>query len=103
MKAAGAGETEVYEILVAVGEACANAIAHAYPAGDASFEVIAIRTEGAVEVVVRDFGQWRPPRGEERRRGLTLMEELMDRVEIERGDGGTTVVLGRKLREAALA
>jgi hypothetical protein len=31
------------------------------------------------------------------------MEELMDRVEIERGDGGTTVVLGRKLREAALA
>jgi serine phosphatase RsbU (regulator of sigma subunit)/anti-sigma regulatory factor (Ser/Thr protein kinase) len=103
MKAAGAGETEVYEILVAVGEACANAIAHAYPAGDASFEVIAIRTEGAVEVVVRDFGQWRPPRGEERRRGLTLMEELMDRVEIERGDGGTTVVLGRKLHEAALA
>ncbi len=44
LKAAGAGETEIYETLVAVGEACANAIAHAYPAGEAAFEVEATRS-----------------------------------------------------------
>ncbi|MGI9019099.1 MAG: ATP-binding SpoIIE family protein phosphatase [Solirubrobacterales bacterium] len=97
LKAAGAGETEIYETLVAVGEACANAIAHAYPAGDASFEIAASRLGPELEVVVRDFGSWRSSRGEERRRGLTLMEQLMEEVEIDKGEGGTTVVLRRSL------
>ena len=97
LKAAGAGETEIYETLVAVGEACANAIAHAYPAGDASFEVEASRLGPALEVTVRDFGRWRAARGEERRRGLTLMEQLMEHVTIDKGDTGTTVVLRRSL------
>ena len=60
LKAAGAGETEIYEALVAVGEACANAIAHAYPAGDASFEVEARRLGPELEVTVRDFGTLAP-------------------------------------------
>jgi anti-sigma regulatory factor (Ser/Thr protein kinase) len=97
LKSAGAGETEIYEILVAVGEASANAIAHAYPAGDASFEVAASRDGPRVEIVVRDFGRWRAARGAERHRGLTLMEQLMDQVEIDKGRGGTTVVLRREL------
>jgi anti-sigma regulatory factor (Ser/Thr protein kinase) len=100
LKAAGAGETEIYEALVAVGEACANAIAHAYPAGDAEFEVEASRLGPDLEVTVRDFGSWRPARGEERRRGLTLMEQLMEEVAIEKGEGGTTVTLRRSLEGA---
>ena len=32
-------DTETYETLVASGEACANAIAHAYPPGEASYVV----------------------------------------------------------------
>jgi serine phosphatase RsbU (regulator of sigma subunit)/anti-sigma regulatory factor (Ser/Thr protein kinase) len=101
LKAAGAGETEIYETLVAVGEACANAIAHAYPAGEASFEVEASRLGPELEITVRDFGAWRPARGEERRRGLTLMEQLMQEVEIDRGDEGTTVVLRRALKNGS--
>jgi anti-sigma regulatory factor (Ser/Thr protein kinase) len=97
LKSAGAGETEIYETLVAVGEASANAIAHAYPAGDASFEVSAVREDLQVEITVRDFGSWRPARGEERRRGLTLMEQLMAEVEIDKGERGTTVVLRRQV------
>ncbi len=97
LKSAGAGETEIYETLVAVGEACANAIAHAYPAGEASFEVEASRLGPELEVIVRDFGRWRPARGEERRRGLTLMEQLMENVTIDKRDTGTTVVLRRSL------
>ena len=98
LKAAGAGETEIYETLVAVGEASANAIAHAYPAGDAAFEVEATRSGGRLEITVRDFGSWRAARGEERRRGLTLMEQLMEEVEIDKGDRGTTVILRRGLQ-----
>ena len=101
LKTAGAGETEIYETLVAVGEACANAIAHAYPAGEASFEIEASRTGPQLEITVRDFGSWRPARGEERRRGLTLMEELMDEVRIDKGSGGTTVKLRRAMRNGS--
>jgi anti-sigma regulatory factor (Ser/Thr protein kinase) len=101
LKAAGAGETEIYETLVAVGEASANAIAHAYPAGDAAFEVEASRLGPELEVTVRDFGTWRPARGEERRRGLTLMEQLMEHVMIDKGEDGTTVVMRRSLEGGA--
>ncbi len=97
LKFSGAGETEIYETLVAAGEASANAIAHAYPAGDASFDVEARRENSTLEITVRDYGTWRPARGEERRRGLTLMEQLMEEVEIDKGDAGTTVVLRREL------
>ncbi len=102
LKTAGAGETEIYETLVAVGEASANAIAHAYPAGDASFDVEAARLGPDLEITVRDYGRWRPARGEERRRGLTLMEQLMGEVSIDKGSGGTTVVLRRSLGNGAL-
>jgi serine phosphatase RsbU (regulator of sigma subunit)/anti-sigma regulatory factor (Ser/Thr protein kinase) len=101
LKAAGAGEIEIYETLVAVGEACANAIAHAYPAGEASFEVEAARLGPDLEVTVRDFGSWRAARGEERRRGLTLMEQLMGEVTIDKGANGTTVILRRSLEGTA--
>jgi len=101
LKVAGAGETEIYETLVAVGEASANAIAHAYPAGDASFEVEAARLGADLEVTVRDFGRWRQARGEERRRGLTLMGQLMGEVTIDKGKDGTTVVLRRSLEDGA--
>jgi anti-sigma regulatory factor (Ser/Thr protein kinase) len=97
LRAAGADDSEIYETLVATGEACANAIAHAYPAGEASFEVLARRAERQVQVQVRDHGRWRPPRGEMRRRGLTLMEELTEELDIERAETGTTVTLRRRL------
>jgi serine phosphatase RsbU (regulator of sigma subunit)/anti-sigma regulatory factor (Ser/Thr protein kinase) len=98
LKAAGAEDSEAYEILVAAGEACANAIAHAYPAGDASFEISGARRSDTLEITVRDHGSWRPPRGEVRRRGLTLMETLMDEMEVDKAERGTTVTLRRRLR-----
>ena len=41
--AIGVGDADAYELQVACGEACANAIAHAYPPGDAHFAVRAVR------------------------------------------------------------
>jgi serine phosphatase RsbU (regulator of sigma subunit)/anti-sigma regulatory factor (Ser/Thr protein kinase) len=100
LRLSGASEAEVYEMLVACGEACANAVAHAHSAvSDSEFEVTAEREGPRVQIVVRDGGSWRPPTEQGRGRGLPLMRELMDEVEIEPGPQGTTVTLRRRLRE----
>lgn len=97
LRAIGASDAEVYEALVACGEACANAIAHAYPPGEASYVVEARRNETGIELRVRDFGSWRAPRSGSQGRGLGLIEELMDEVEIDRGPVGTIVRMQRRL------
>jgi len=97
LRGAGATEVEAYELLVACGEACTNAIAHAYPPGEASYVVEARRIGRGVELRVRDFGSWRPPRAGSRGRGLRLIEELTDEVEIDRGEDGTVVRMRRGL------
>jgi anti-sigma regulatory factor (Ser/Thr protein kinase) len=97
LRAVGATDAETYESLVACGEACANAVAHAYPPGEASYVVEARRLDREVEICVRDFGTWRPPRSGSQGRGLGLIEQLMDRVEIERGPGGTLIRMRRGL------
>jgi anti-sigma regulatory factor (Ser/Thr protein kinase) len=99
LRLAGAGEDEIYEMLVACGEACANAVAHAHPAlSDSSFELHARKDGGEIEITVRDTGRWRPPGEERRGRGLAVMRELMDDVHIDATDRGTTVKLRRALR-----
>ncbi|MGH2951564.1 MAG: ATP-binding SpoIIE family protein phosphatase [Solirubrobacterales bacterium] len=97
LRAAGATESEVYESLVACGEACANAIAHAYPPGEASYVVEATRVNGGIQFEVRDFGSWRAPRSGSRGRGLRLIEQLVDELEIDRGAAGTVVRMRRSL------
>ena len=49
---------------------------------------------------IQDWGQWRPPRGAHRGKGMTLMEGLTDSVEIDGGEEGTTVTLRRRPQEA---
>ncbi|MDP8943328.1 MAG: SpoIIE family protein phosphatase [Actinomycetota bacterium] len=92
-----AGPEEAYDITVACTEACANAVEHAYSPGDASFELAAALDDGEVAITVRDSGRWRPARGVNRGRGLQIMESLMDRAEVTRGEKGTTVELRRRL------
>ncbi len=99
----GATADETYDITVACQEACANAIEHAYGPGNQVFEVEAVREGDTIEVVVRDHGQWRRPRGTHRGRGLPLMKALMHSVDLERTDGGTTVVLRRAVGEQEAA
>ncbi|MGH2554525.1 MAG: ATP-binding protein [Actinomycetota bacterium] len=93
-----ASPQEIYEILVACGEACANAIEHPYAAGAGYLEIDLAFVEGEVQVAVRDTGTWRhssPPDGGH---GIRLMRQLMDTVEVDQGSGGTVVRMGRRLR-----
>jgi anti-sigma regulatory factor (Ser/Thr protein kinase) len=93
----------VDDVLVACGEAFANAIQHAYGAKDGLFEVSLVLSDGAVEVTIRDLGSWRPSSGSgraARRGGLgqRLMRELMDSVDVESGPEGTVVRMRRSLQ-----
>jgi anti-sigma regulatory factor (Ser/Thr protein kinase) len=93
-------DQEIAEITTACGEAATNAIEHAGAGGDTPFEVEG-RLEGdQVAVLIRDRGVWRPPRGDDQGRGLSLMRALMDSVEVMPGPEGTTVLLRRRLNGA---
>jgi PAS domain S-box-containing protein len=93
----GASEMEHYELTLTICEAAGNAIEHAYGPGDATYEV-EVRVEGdEVVAIVRDSGQWRAKRGEHRGRGLSIIEELMDEVSVDRDERGTSVKMRRRV------
>jgi signal transduction histidine kinase/CheY-like chemotaxis protein len=101
LEAAGAGSGDVGALTLACGEAAANAVEHAYGPDDGTFELRAAADGEEVTVEVRDRGQWRAQRGEGRGRGLTLMKGLLDDVEVDAGDDGTTVVMRKRLAGVA--
>jgi anti-sigma regulatory factor (Ser/Thr protein kinase) len=92
-----ATRADTADLVAAIGEACANTIQHAYgPAGgDLSVRLTAQLPH--VTAVIDDSGRWRPPRGQFRGRGITLMHALADEVQIRRTDIGTRVVIRRTL------
>jgi PAS domain S-box-containing protein len=88
-------------IVLAVHEACTNAIEHAHrfdPDLNATITVTA--TPDAIEVIVSDHGHWKAPStGPNRRgRGLPLMNLLMDDVTVTAGEAGTIIRLRKGLR-----
>jgi anti-sigma regulatory factor (Ser/Thr protein kinase) len=93
----GAGAIELTEIMLAVNEACANAIEHAYAPGPATFDVSATVKDRQLAVTVRDTGSWRPPRGTDRGRGLSIIDAAMDEVEVNRRERGTEIIMRRRL------
>jgi anti-anti-sigma factor len=95
------GEQDRVGVLVAVGEACANAAEHAYRETEPGpMRVTAdVDVDGVLTVRVRDEGTWRPPDRDpgDRGRGLLIMRQLVDGVLLEE-DHGTTVTLSLRLR-----
>ncbi len=85
---------------LALGEALANAVEHAYTLqGPGTIEVHAANTEGTLRVRVRDYGRWRPPHDDPTRgRGFALMRHLVDDVIVNTAQDGTTVELRYQIR-----
>ncbi len=87
-----------YAVLLACSEAVTNAIEHGYrrhPEG--VVEVRATLEDASVLLCVRDTGSWRERRPEPLRgRGLQLMREVMDEVDVD-CSGGTTVTMRRRV------
>ena len=90
-------EGNAAEAVLAVWEACANAVEHAQQPSQSSFGLRAMLDDaGRMRVEVRDSGQWKPGDGTtERGLGLGLMRSLMDTVEVSPSDAGTEVVMER--------
>lgn len=98
----GAAADEVFDILVAVNEACSNAMEHPLARRDPEVALEAEVVEGQVSIVIRDGGRWRAARpGGDRGRGLDLMRTLVEGVEVTPSSEGTSVRLQRRLRSAS--
>ncbi|TYP90401.1 SpoIIE family protein phosphatase [Blastococcus xanthinilyticus] len=101
LSALGMGEQDRVGVMVAVGEACANAAEHAYRGAEPGPMSVSaqVDVDGVLTVTVRDEGTWRPPDRDpgDRGRGLLIMRQLVDGVTLEE-DSGTTVTLSFRLR-----
>src|SRR5690349_6336779 len=86
----GASDAEVYELVVAAGEACSNAIRHATGPGLAHFSLDAW-VEGYVEILVKDEGTLRPHRPSDGGRGMAIIESFVDQLEVVPSPSGTEV------------
>jgi anti-anti-sigma factor len=99
----GMGEQDRVGVMVAVGEACANAVEHAYRGQEPGrmYLTAGVDVDGILTVTVRDEGAWRPPDRDpgDRGRGLLIMRQMVDRVELAE-EHGTTVTLGIRLRRS---
>ena len=110
LSAAGVGSREASDIMIAAGEATANAVEHATagrPAGSAPVEVtLTARADHAtMRLTVADTGIWRPPPADReepapgtRGHGVIFMHALMNEVTIDPAAHGTTVTMTKDLK-----
>ena len=83
-------------MLLAVGEAIGNVAVHAYGAGGGRLRLEATLDGDRLVVVVADDGTWRPPLDSEGR-GLHIIEQMSDTLDVDTDDYGTTVRFTRLL------
>jgi serine/threonine-protein kinase RsbW len=100
-------EMEVADVVLAVDEAAANAVRHAYGPDEAGVVELTLWTEAegtasatlCIEVV--DHGSWRPPADQPREggRGIPLMSHMAESVLIRYDDRGSRVLLRHRISD----
>jgi anti-sigma regulatory factor (Ser/Thr protein kinase) len=93
--------TTAHDVLLAVNEALANAVEHAYAGTSGNVDLTASYdvAHDTLTATVEDYGHWRPPnatadpRFSRRGRGLVLMRALAEDTAIESSETGTRVSL----------
>jgi serine/threonine-protein kinase RsbW len=99
----GLEHDDVVDVVLAVSEACNNAIEHAYrDTGGGPVDVTVAKDDETLRVRVEDHGTWREQTSsDERGRGLMLIEQLMDAMKVETGLHGTRVMFERRVGRAS--
>jgi serine/threonine-protein kinase RsbW len=111
-EAAGLGKDAVYEVQLAVDEACCNIIEHAYGGeGQGDIECVCLIQPNRLTVKLHDHGETFDPSCvpqpdlecalEQRQTGglgLVLMYKLMDEIRFESDDSGNTLTLVKSRR-----
>ncbi|MEV7038212.1 SpoIIE family protein phosphatase [Amycolatopsis sp. NPDC051061] len=93
---ASLGDDLAQDVLVAAGEACANAVEHAYPEDAGAAHLSAHFAGSRLVITVTDRGRWKQPPSDNhvlRGRGTPMMEALADAVTLRHDAEGTTVTL----------
>lgn len=105
LESAGAADDDVVAMQIAAAEAAANAVEHAYHECEpGAVWLTATKEPGSVvRVEIGDGGHWRPQRHLDagRGRGMVLMRECVDEVDLARSAEGTTVVLRLRLNSGS--
>ncbi|MEU2257317.1 ATP-binding protein [Nocardia xishanensis] len=92
----GIGSDRSYDVLLAIGEACTNAVEHGHRGDGGIVRVRASYSGGELRVTVADRGCWKPPDAgtvSVRGRGLAIIRAVIPEVTITTGDSGTTVAM----------
>lgn len=99
LREARAADTDVFDIVVAVSEACSNAAEHAYGPQAGVIQVNAEMSGAWINITIEDQGTWREPRGRDRGRGLSIMATLMDVVNVYKRPVGTQIELRKRITQ----
>jgi serine/threonine-protein kinase RsbW len=95
LEASGISDERTADIALAVTEACANAVLHAYHDGTGTLEVAAeLAPGGRLFVIVRDYGSGMAPRVDSPGLGvgLPVMAAIAEALEIDSPGGSGTLV-----------
>jgi anti-sigma regulatory factor (Ser/Thr protein kinase) len=94
----GLTDSERADTVLAVSEACNNAVEHAYGDGKGAIDLVLSHRDHLLRIEIEDDGTWRKPRQDTTRgRGILIMRGLMDTAVIDPGDDGTSVALELQL------
>ena len=97
-------EDEIADVVLAVDEAAANAVRHAYGPDESGVVELTLWTEpGTLCIEVVDHGSWRPPAEQPSMggRGIPLMSHMSESVLIRFDKRGSRVLLRHRIPEDA--